>query len=107
MRKTLFSVGLISTLVWIAASAQQPAAPAPAGAAGQAGAPATKTYDAKCASCHGPAMTGASAPAILAYVRYHTDAEMSARLREVHTGARAVQLTDDELKQVLADVRAL
>lgn len=51
-------------------------------------------------------MTGGSGPSILAYVRYHTNVELVERLRAVHTAA-SVQLSDDQLKQVLADVRVL
>lgn len=46
-------------------------------------------------------------PSILAYVRYHTDVEVAARIREAHSGGAALQLSADELKSVLADVRVL
>src|ERR1051326_989776 len=69
----------------------------------------TGAYKARCAACHGADLSGAAGagPAILTYVRYHTNAEVMARLREAHTGAKALSLSDDELKNVLADLRAL
>ena len=93
MRKIVFSSALFSSLLWIAASAQQPG-PAPAASAAGQSAAGTKAYDARCATCHGPAMTGASGPTILAYVRYHTDAELTDRLRGVHA---TMPLSADEL----------
>src|SRR5437762_6864592 len=66
--------------------------------------PATPSYDARCASCHGAAMTGESGPSILAYMRYHTDAEASA---QVHAKHPTLQIPDAEVKQVLADVRLI
>ena len=50
-------------------------------------------------------MTGASAPTILPYVRYHTDAEVSAAVRERHTPP--VTLQDAELRQILTGIREL
>ena len=44
----------------------------------------TAAYDTRCASCHGPALTGASGPSVLAYMRYHTDAEATADIRQKH-----------------------
>jgi len=61
--------------------------------------PATPAYDARCSSCHGPAMTGATGPAILAYMRYHTNAEASAQVRAKHS---TLQIPDAELQQVLS-----
>jgi alcohol dehydrogenase (cytochrome c) len=87
--------------------AQQPqgAPPAPAAAQASASPPSTKTYDARCAACHGAKMTGGTASDILAYVRYHTDAELTAAIRTSHRPA--LQLSDDELAAVLAYVRVL
>ncbi len=65
-----------------------------------------KTYDARCAGCHGAAMTGGTAPAILAYVRYHTDADVAARLKEAHAAA-PLPLSDADLRGVLSDIRVL
>ncbi len=49
-------------------------------------------------------MTGASAPSILAFIRYHTNSEVAAALRRIHPDLR---LADAELRQVLTDVRVL
>jgi alcohol dehydrogenase (cytochrome c) len=71
-------------------------------------APSTAAYTARCANCHGASMTGASGPTILSFVRYHTDAEVTAALRQGHRNAPAMQqLPDAELRQILADMRAL
>jgi alcohol dehydrogenase (cytochrome c) len=51
-------------------------------------------------------MTGGSALAILQYVRYHTDAEMLQVLGR-HTARVKPALSDDERRQVLADIRKL
>jgi alcohol dehydrogenase (cytochrome c) len=75
-----------------------------AASAQQAPRPATTAYDGRCASCHGATMTGAGAPAILAYVRYHTDAEVSTAIRQKHA---TLQMPDAELRQVLADLRVI
>jgi alcohol dehydrogenase (cytochrome c) len=95
MRRTLsILIGCSCFVVTaIALAAQQQPAPA-----------ATQAYDARCASCHGPRMTGASGPAILSYVRYHTDAEVTASIRQKHA---ALQVADPELRQILADMRVL
>src|SRR5437762_10393050 len=66
--------------------------------------PATPAYDVRCASCHAAAMTGATGPAILAYMRYHTDAEATAQIRLKHP---TLQIADMELKQVLTEVRLI
>ncbi|HEV3217727.1 MAG TPA: PQQ-binding-like beta-propeller repeat protein [Vicinamibacterales bacterium] len=87
-------VGLFVFMTLLAAaSAQQQAQPAASGA-----------YAARCANCHGGGMNGASGPAILAYARYHTDAEVSATIRQKHS---ALQLSDAELRPVLTDLRAI
>jgi alcohol dehydrogenase (cytochrome c) len=52
-------------------------------------------------------MEGGSAGPILAYVRYHTDADLTARLPVVHTGGNALQINADDLKKALADMRIL
>src|SRR5205085_11582755 len=59
----------------------------------------TRTYEARCASCHGATMQGGSAGPILTYVRYHTDADLTARMPVVHTGANGVQVSADDLKK--------
>jgi hypothetical protein len=75
---------------------------------GQAPAPPrdAKTYDAQCGACHGAAMTGGTGPAILAYVRYHTDAEVTARLKAAHAAA-PLQVSDADLRSVLSEIRVL
>jgi alcohol dehydrogenase (cytochrome c) len=69
----------------------------------------TGAFEARCSSCHGPTMTGgpaASGPSILSYIRYHTNGEVAAVIKGGHAGTQ-IQLTDDELLNVLNDVRAL
>ena len=65
----------------------------------------TPAYAAQCASCHGATMTGGSGPAILAYVRYHTDKEVTAILQGPQH--RSLTLPAEQLKNVLADIRVL
>ena len=95
MRRALVSlVGLCSTIVLVVSlAAQQQPRPSPTGA-----------YAARCAGCHGAAMTGATGPSILAYVRYHTDAEVRAATGQRHA---ALQIADAEMRQVSGDMRAL
>src|SRR3954465_865679 len=100
---------LFVSLVAGSPAPQRGAAPAAPAAPEQATAPAaqTRTYAAKCASCHGPAMTGASAPAILTYVRYHTNADVMGVLRTRKPAHPAVTLSEAEMTAVLADLRVL
>lgn len=49
-------------------------------------------------------MTGGTDPGILAYIRYHTDAEATVQIRQKHP---SLQLPDDILRQVIADTRIL
>ena len=67
----------------------------------------TLAFQTRCASCHGAAMTGGSATAILTYVRYHTDVEVTAAIRARHTGALAMTIADAELREILAGMREL
>ena len=67
----------------------------------------TSAYLNRCASCHGAALTGASGPAILTYVRYHTDNEVTTAIRERHRNAPAMSMAESELRQILAGIRAL
>src|SRR5207247_1353712 len=53
---------------------------------------------------HGATMAGARDPGILSYIRYHTDAEATAQIRQKHP---TLPLTDDLLKQIVADTRVL
>jgi len=81
----------------VSAFAQQPAAPAP------------KPLDARCATCHGTDANGGSGPSILQFVRYHTDAEVSAVIAMGRPGTAmpAFQLSIDDLTSVLAELRSL
>ncbi len=51
-------------------------------------------------------MKGGTGPSILQYIRYHTDIEVTAVL---HNSAahKGLQISDGQLRQVLADVRVL
>ena len=49
-------------------------------------------------------MTGGTDSGILAYIRYHTDTEATAQIRQKHP---SLQLLDDVLRQVIADTRIL
>ena len=51
-------------------------------------------------------MKGGTGPSILNYVRYHTNSEVTAALRN-GAAHKALQLSDDQLRQVLADIRVL
>src|SRR3954447_8350874 len=95
MRRTLFSlVGIAAVgLCTVGLLGQQTPPPAPSGA-----------YATQCSNCHGAAMTGGTGPGILAYIRYHTDAEATAQIRTKHP---SLQLPDDVLRQVMADTRIL
>jgi len=105
MRSVLMSVVFGSGLAWAAAAQQQaPAASRPQAAAP---APATAAWRTKCSSCHGAAMTGATGPSILTYVRYHTNADIIAVMRTRTPPHPAVRLTDAELEAVMADMRVL
>jgi alcohol dehydrogenase (cytochrome c) len=93
MRRVLVSfIGLSSFVVLsLVAAAQQPGSGTPA-------------YQRRCGSCHGATMTGGTGPTILSYIRYHTDADVRATVAEKHGN---LALADDEMRQVLADVREL
>ena len=97
MTRALSTLGGFVAFVLIASSSAAQTA-----SAGNAGA-----YQSRCASCHGPAMTGGSGPGILIYVRYHTDAEVTAAIRARHASAPAMVVPDVELRQVLAGMREL
>lgn len=65
------------------------------------------SFKVHCASCHGGDLrAGSTGPSILGHVQYHTDAEVSVRIRsrKAHT---EVHLNDVELRQVLANLRIL
>ena len=93
----VIGVFLVSLLASVAQAQQvSPADSANAGA-----------YQNRCAGCHGAAMTGGSGPAILTYVRYHTDAEVLGAIRDRHIEAAAISLQDAEVRQILAGMREL
>jgi alcohol dehydrogenase (cytochrome c) len=77
------------------------------GASAQTTSSNTSAYQARCAGCHGAAMTGATASGILTYIRYHTDAEVTAAIRERHRDMPAVALPDADMRPVLAGMREL
>ncbi len=95
MRRIVFPlIGIAAVgLCAVVLLAQQPPAPALSGA-----------YTTQCSNCHGATMTGGTAPGILAYVRYHTDTEATAQVRQKHP---SLQVPDDVLRQVIADTRIL
>jgi len=70
------------------------------GLLGQQAQPATLSgaYVTQCGNCHGATMTGGTESGILAYIRYHTDTEATAHIRQKHP---SLQLPDDLLRQVL------
>ena len=51
-------------------------------------------------------MTGGSAPAILTYIRYHTDSEVTAAIRERHRNIQ-VSVPDSDLPAIMAGMREL
>jgi alcohol dehydrogenase (cytochrome c) len=96
----LFCVSVLLTPV--RSYAQQPPADTPQ-------APAPRPLDSRCASCHGSDATGGSAPSIVPFVRYHTDAEVTEVIAKGITvkGMPAFQLPADDLRDVLAELRSL
>jgi len=74
-------------------SARQPSQPQPGG-----------VYAARCSGCHGSAMTGATGPGIVPYVRYHVDSEVSEAIRQRHA---SISLSAADLRQLLGELRAL
>ena len=64
-------------------------------------------YQNRCASCHGATMAGGSAQAILTYIRYHTDSEVTAAIRERHRGIQAAAVPDSDLPAIMAGMREL
>src|SRR5687768_8556775 len=68
--------------------------------------PSGSTYERSCASCHGAGMTGAQAPSILTWVRFHVDKEIVDIIRSGHHGLPP-QMPDTELRQLLSEVRKL
>ena len=63
-------------------------------------------YERNCASCHGAALTGAKAPSILTWVRFHVDKEIVEIVREGHHDVPA-QMPDADVRQLLSKMRKL
>jgi len=86
----------------VSSFAQQPPAATPQ-------IPAPRPLDSRCATCHGADATGGSAPSILQFVRYHTDAEVTDVIAKGRAakGMPAFQLSADDLRDVLAELRGL
>jgi alcohol dehydrogenase (cytochrome c) len=100
MRNSLPSLTLLFVAVLTStATARQIPAPSPT-ADGQ-------VYATRCGTCHGAKMTGGAALSILTYVRYHSDAEVTAVLRTRMPAHPAVTLTADQLTMALAEMRVL
>ena len=103
---SLAVVPFVISAVMAIPGAQAPAT-APPGGVPQTAAPAppvVKVYAAQCATCHGPDMRGGSSGAILPYVRYHTNAEITAVMR---THKPPLTLPDAEHRELLTELRAL
>src|SRR5690349_4335759 len=77
----------------LSVSARQAPQPQPAG-----------VYTTRCGGCHGPTMAGATGPAILPFVRYHVDAEVSEAIRQRHA---SIALSPPDLQQLLGELRLL
>ncbi len=97
---------LVLCLFALPAFAQQPASTAVPPASTQPKPPDVKAYPALCGSCHGADMKGGTGPSILQYIRYHTDIEVTAVLHN-NAAHKALQIPEDQLREVLADVRVL
>ena len=68
----------------------------------------TPAYDARCLGCHGQGLKGTErGPAILQWVRYHTDKDLTPAITLGKGKMPAQQLSADELKTVLSDLRVL
>ena len=90
----IFSLALVLLVTATASAQTQPAA-------------SSSAYQTRCASCHGAAMTGGSAASILTYIRYHTDAEVTASIRDRHRDVAVTAIQGQELSAVLSAMRAL
>jgi alcohol dehydrogenase (cytochrome c) len=73
----------------------------------QSPSPGAGAFQTRCGTCHGATMTGGSGPAILTYVRYHTDREVAGAIRDRHSAVPAVLLTADEMRLILSEMREL
>ena len=76
----------------------------------QSNAVESKVFESRCSGCHGgDASGGDRAPSLLAFVRYHTDAELSDVIQTGRTekGMPAFALADGERNALMAHLRAL
>jgi len=104
--KKIRRVLVLSSLIVLPTFAQQPVFRRATPPAPEIKPTEVKLYPDRCGSCHGNDMKGGSGPSILDYIRYHTDVEVTVVVRS--TAAHLdLQLPNDELRQVLADVRVL
>jgi alcohol dehydrogenase (cytochrome c) len=72
--------------------------------------PGAKLFESRCAPCHGGEASGGDrAPALPAYVRYHTDSELSEVIHKgrIANGMPAFALGDGESKAVIGYLRSL
>jgi alcohol dehydrogenase (cytochrome c) len=70
----------------------------------------SKAFENRCSICHGgDANGGGRAPSILAFARYHTDAEISDVVRNgrADKGMPAFQISDNDLHEVISKLREL
>src|ERR1700739_890715 len=98
MRSVFPRCAAASLALALAASAlaQQPATAAPQAAA--------QPLDERCASCHGVDGTGSSrGPSIIPYLRYHTDAEVSAIIQQgaAHKNVTGLRISADDMVRLL------
>jgi alcohol dehydrogenase (cytochrome c) len=62
-------------------------------------------YATRCASCHGPAGTGATSASILPYIRYHTDKELAQQIAAAH--GSAIQLSAEQQRLLAKELRGI
>src|SRR6185295_10362740 len=51
-------------------------------------------YEARCGACHGATMTGGTGPSVLAYIRYHTNVEVTWVIKNGHRGIPPIPISD-------------
>jgi alcohol dehydrogenase (cytochrome c) len=72
--------------------------------------PKVTSFEARCSGCHGgDASGGGRGPAILGFIRYHTDAELSEVIHKgrLEKGMPAFEIAPNELTGLIADLRAM
>jgi alcohol dehydrogenase (cytochrome c) len=105
-RTALFRLLLIAGLLAPLASGQDAGANGPSVPKAPPTAAEVQVHTALCASCHGADMKGGSAPSIQTYVRYHTDAEITASLHQAQAHNK-LQISADNLTELLKEIRLL